>query len=178
LAGKCTLNLVKEDGNFAPSDYGPGGMSTYDVTMPFTDGYYPNPWTSTQPKPRIPFSNCIKYQNAPANAVITSVTFTYKFKEPVLTADYQIQLGFLGPTNAYQLATIAGPGYPRGSGKTLDGNGSSGLVNGKRLSDIDLQLRSQVTNPAVNAACPSYYDRDECRTKNTRLTNFTATVWY
>jgi len=31
LAGICTLNLVKEDGNFAPSDYGPGGMVTYDV---------------------------------------------------------------------------------------------------------------------------------------------------
>ncbi|MCI2286027.1 hypothetical protein L3081_24705 [Colwellia sp. MSW7] len=44
--GICTLNLVKEDGNFAPSDYGPGGMVTYDVVMPFTDGYYPN-WTTS-----------------------------------------------------------------------------------------------------------------------------------
>jgi hypothetical protein len=55
----CTLNLVKEDGNFAPSDYGPGGMVTYDVVMPFTDGYYPN-WTTSQPKPRLSFNtvNC------------------------------------------------------------------------------------------------------------------------
>jgi len=75
LAGICTLNLVKEDGNFAPSDYGPGGMVTYDVTMPFTDGYYPNPWTSSQPKPRVPFSNCITYQGAPSNARISSVSY-------------------------------------------------------------------------------------------------------
>tara|TARA_R110002167_G_scaffold316099_1_gene521653 strand:- start:2557 stop:2859 length:303 start_codon:yes stop_codon:yes gene_type:complete len=77
-AGTCTLNLVREDGNFLPGDYGPGGMTTYDVVMPFTDGYYPN-WTTSQPKPEIPFSNCITQYGAPANAVISSVTATVSY---------------------------------------------------------------------------------------------------
>ena len=49
-------------------------------------------------------------------------------------------------------------------------------INNQFLNTIDLELRSRVNNPAVNADCPSYYDRDECRTKNSRLTLFTVDI--
>ncbi|MEI8614081.1 hypothetical protein P4S54_10520 [Shewanella sp. PP-He15 brown] len=95
--GICTLHLVKEDGNFEPGDYGPNGSSTYNVTMPYTDGYYPNRWTSSQPKPRLPFSNCITYQDVPSNAKIESVRIEYTFQDTKLVADYSMLLQFLGP---------------------------------------------------------------------------------
>ena len=175
--GICTLNLVKEDGNFAPSDYGPGGMVTYDVVMPFTDGYYPN-WTTSQPKPRLPFSNCITYQGAPYTAKITSVTYNYTFQEAVLVADYEVMMGFFGaqPQNQFIYPKKRDGGYPRGSGIPVNGGGVYNGVNNQLLNTIDLELRSRVNNPAVNADCPSYYDRDECRTKNSRLTLFTVDI--
>lgn len=174
--GTCVLNLVKENGNFAPSDYGSNGQVTYNVTMPFTDGYYPNPWTSSQPKPRLPFSNCIAYQGAPSNAKVNSVSYSYKFQEAVLVADYQIMMAFFGPQNKFEFPFKRGGGNPRGSGISLDGGGVSINVNGQLLSAIELELRSRVTNPAINSDCPSYIRRDQCRTKNSRLSDFTATI--
>jgi len=174
--GTCTLNLVKEDGNFAPSDYGPGGRVTYNVSIPYTDGYYPNPWTSSQPKPRLPFSNCITYQGAPYNAKVDSVSYNYTFQEAVLIADYQIMLSFFGPQNKFEFPFKRGGGNPRGSGIPLNGSGVSTSVRGQLLSAIDLELRARVTNPAINADCNQYIPRDQCRTKNTRLSLFTATV--
>ena len=104
LAGTCSLKLVDEDedGNFSSADYGPGGRVTYDVVMPFTDGYYPN-WTTSQPKPRLPFSNCITYKGAPYNAKITSISYNYTFQEAVLVADYEVMMGFFGaqPQNKF-----------------------------------------------------------------------------
>lgn len=173
--GTCSLKLVDEDGNFSSSDYGPGGMVTYDVVMPFTDGYYPN-WTTSQPKPEIPFSNCITHQGAPANAVITAVTYNYTFQQAVLVANYQILVGFLGTPNVFSVESLTGGGIANGSGIPLNGSGAKTGANGRLLSAVSMQLRSQVTNPAVNADCPSYYQRDECKTKNARLTVFTANV--
>jgi len=175
LAGTCTINLVKEDGNFAPSDYGPGGMVTYDVVMPFTDGYYPN-WTTSQPKPRVPFNNCITYQGAPYNATIKSVSYNYTFHEAVLVADYQIMVGYFGSQNKFEFPFVRGGGNPRGSGIPLNGSYTSTSAAGQLLRDVDMELRSRVTNPAVNADCNAYIRRDQCRTKNTRLTDFTATI--
>ena len=172
LAGTCTINLVKEDGNFAPSDYGPNGMVTYDVTMPFTDGYYPNPWTSSQPKPRVPLSNCIAYQGAPSNATIKSVSYNYTFKSAVLVADYQVMMAFFGPQNKFEFPFKRGGG----NGAPLTGNGVSTSAAGQLLSAVDLELRARVTNPAINADCPAYIRRDQCSTNNTRLTNFTAVI--
>lgn len=173
--GTCTLNLVNEDGNFAPSDYGPGGRVTYDVVMPFTDGYYPN-WTTSQPKPRLPFSNCITYNGVPSNARITSVSYSYTFEEAVLVADYQIMMAFFGPQNQFEYPFQRDGGYPRGSGIPVNGNGVSNKVNNQLLSAIDLELRSRVNNPAVNADCNKYIPRDQCRTKNSRLTHFTVDI--
>ena len=174
--GTCTINLVNEDGNFAPSDYGPGGMVAYDVTMPFTDGYYPNPWTSSQPKPRVSFQNCITYQNAPSNAKINSVSYNYTFQEAVLVADYQVMMAFFGPQNKFTYPLTRGGGNRRGSGISLNGSGVYTGVSNQLLSAVDLELRARVNNPAVNSDCPSYYDRDECRTKNSRLTKFTVNI--
>lgn len=176
LAGTCTIHLVKEDGNFNPIDHGPGGMVTYDVTMPFTDGYYPNPWTSSQPKPRVPLSNCITYGNAPSNAKIKSVSYSYKFQETVLVADYQVMMAFFGPQNQFEFPFKRGGGNPRGSGIPVTGSGVSTKSAGQLLRDVDLELRARVTNPAINADCPAYIRRDQCRTKNTRLTEFKAII--
>lgn len=178
LAGTCTIDLVDEDGNFSPIDYGPGGMVSYDVTMPFTDGYYPNPYTSSQPKPRVSLSNCITYAGAPSNATIMSVSFSYTFQEAVLVADYQVMMAFFGSQNSFTFPFVRGGGNPRGSGIPLNGSGVYTGANGQLLSATDLELRARVTNPAVNSDCPSYYDRDECRTKNSRLTKFTAVITY
>ena len=70
--------------------------------MPFIDGYYPN-WTTSQPKPRLPFSNCITYKGAPYNAKITSIVYNYEFQEAVLVADYEVMMGFFGaqPQNQF-----------------------------------------------------------------------------
>jgi hypothetical protein len=176
LAGTCTINLVKEDGNFAPIDYGPGGMVTYDVTIPFTDGYYPNPWTSSQPKPRVSLSNCITYAGAPSNATIKSVSYNYTFHEAVLVADYQIMVAYFGPQNKFEFPFIRGGGNPRFSGIPLNGTKVSTIAAGQLLSAVDIELRARVTNREANADCPAYIRRDQCRTKNTRLTNFTATI--
>ena len=174
--GNCTLNLVKEDGNFTSSDYDANGRATYDVTMPFTDGYYPNPWTSSQPLPRLPLRNCILYQNAPANAVVSSIRYDYTFKEAVLVADYAMLVGYLGSPNLFEYEFKRGGGFPRGSGIPLNGSRTSTLAAGKPLSSTDINLRARVTNPAVNSDCPSYIPRDQCRTKNSRLTNVVVTV--
>ena len=177
LAGTCSLKLVDEDGNFSSADYGPGGRVTYDVVMPFTDGYYPN-WTTSQPKPRLPFSNCITYKGVPYNAKITSIVYNYEFQEAVLVADYEVMMGFFGaqPQNQFIYPLKRGGGNPRGSGIPLVGGGVYNGVNNQLLRTIDLELRSRVNNPAVNSDCPSYYDRDECRTKNSRLTKFTVDI--
>ncbi|CAM3931282.1 hypothetical protein [Pseudoalteromonas byunsanensis] len=174
--GNCTLNLVKEDGNFSPADYDANGRATYDVTMPFTDGYYPNPWTSTQPKPRLPFSNCITYFGVPYNAKINSVSYSYTFKEAVLVANYEILLGFFTSQNRFYNESKRGGGFPRGSGIPLNGANVSALVNSMLLRDVELELRSRVVNPEINSDCPSYIPRDECRTKNSRLTHFTVNI--
>lgn len=173
----CTLKLVDEDGNFALSDYGPGGRVTYDVVMPFTDGYYPN-WTTSQPKPRLPFSNCITYQGAPYNAKITSVTYNYTFQEAVLVADYEIMMGFFGaqPQNQFIYPLTRGGGFPKGSGIPLSGSGVYNGVNNQLLNTIDLELRSRVNNPEVNANCNMYIPRDQCTTKSSRLTLFTVNI--
>tara|TARA_R110002124_G_scaffold130103_2_gene292025 strand:- start:67345 stop:67950 length:606 start_codon:yes stop_codon:yes gene_type:complete len=177
LAGTCSLKLVDEDGNFSSADYGPGGRVTYDVVMPFTDGYYPN-WTTSQPKPRLPFSNCITYKGVPYNAKITSIVYNYEFQEAVLVADYEVMMGFFGaqPQNQFIYPLKRGGGNPRGSGIPLVGGGVYNGVNNQLLRTIDLELRSRVNNPAVNSDCPSYYDRDECRTKNSCLTKFTVDI--
>lgn len=177
LAGSCTLNFVKEDGNFLPSDYA-NGRSTYDVTIPFTDGYYPNPWTSSQPLPSLPFSNCITHLGAPANATITSVSYNYTFKEAGLVADYQMLLGFLGSTNLFRQESKRGGGFPRGSGILLNGTNTYTGVNGRRLSEVTMNLRARVTNPAIDDNCNRFIRRDQCRTNNTRLTNFAVTINY
>ncbi len=175
--GTCTLNLVKEDGNFSAFDYDQAGRVTYNVTMPFTDGYYPN-WTTSQPKPRLPFQNCITHGNAPSNARITSVTYNYTFHEAVLVADYEVMMGFFGaqPQNQFIYPKVRGGGNPRGSGIPLNGSGVYNGVNNQLLSTIDLELRSRVNNPAINSDCNKYISRDQCRTKNSRLTLFTVDI--
>ncbi|KZN40302.1 hypothetical protein N474_08735 [Pseudoalteromonas luteoviolacea CPMOR-2] len=174
--GECALNLVKEDGNFLPGDYGHGNRVTYNVTIPYTDGFYPNPWTSTQPKPRLPFSNCITHYNVPANAKINSISVDYTFQEAVLVADYEILMGFMGPTNKFDSTLKRGGGNRRGSGIPLRNTDTTAVVNGQFLKDIELELRARVNNPAVNNDCPQYISRDTCRTRNTRLSNFTVKI--
>ncbi|MCI2286028.1 hypothetical protein L3081_24710 [Colwellia sp. MSW7] len=87
-------------------------------------------------------------------------------------------MGFFGaqPQNQFIYPKKRDGGYPRGSGIPVNGGGVYNGVNNQFLNTIDLELRSRVNNPAVNADCPSYYDRDECRTKNSRLTLFTVDI--
>lgn len=171
LAGECTLNLVKEDGNFSQADYGPDGQHTYNVTMPYTDGFYPNRWTSSQPKPKLPLSNCITYYGAPANATIRSLTIYYKFESAKLVADYSMLLEFLGE-NKYAIETKRGGGAFR----TVEGSKVLTNVNGKKLSEVELQLRAQVTNPQVTNSCGTYISTDQCSTGNSRLSEFSARI--
>jgi len=87
-------------------------------------------------------------------------------------------MAFFGPQNRFTYPLTRGGGNPRGSGIPLTGSGVYTGVSGQPLSAVDLELRARVNNPAVNADCPSYYRRDQCRTKNTRLTKFTVTINY
>ena len=181
LAGTCTINIVREDGNFLPIDYGPGGRVSYNVSIPYTDAYYPNQWTSSQPKPRVSFKNCITYGGAPANATIKSVSYSYIFHQAVLVADYQIMMGFLDTVpsqNKFEYPFKRGGGIRNGSGVPLTGGGVSTIVAGKLLSSVDLELAARVTNPAVNADCNEFISRDKCFTKNTRLSNFKVDITY
>lgn len=171
LAGECTLNLVKEDGNFSQADYGPDGQHTYNVTMPYTDGFYPNRWTSSQPKPKLPLSNCITYNGAPANATIRRITIYYKFQSAKLVADYSMLLEFLG-ANKYAIESKRGGGANR----TVEGSKILNNVNGKKLSEVELQLRAEVTNPQVTNSCGKYISTDQCNTGNSRLSEFSARI--
>jgi hypothetical protein len=172
-SGICTLHLVKEDGNFEPSDYGPNGRSTYNITMPYTDGFYPNRWTSSQPKPRLPLSNCIAYQDVPSNAKIESVRIEYTFQDAKLVADYSMLLQFLGPQKYAIFAKRGG-----GATRTVEGIKTLNEVDGRLLSEVDLELRSQVTNPQVTNTCGKYISTDQCNTGNTRLSDFTAQIYW
>lgn len=171
--GSCTLHLGKEDGNFMPSDYGLNDRHIYNVTMPYTDGYYPNRWTSSQPKPRLPFSNCITYQGAPSNAKIDSVRIQYKFQDAKLVADYSMLLQFFG---LQKYAIVAKRGG--GATKTVEGFKTLHEVDGQLLREVDLELRAQVTNPEVTNTCGKYIATDQCFTGNTRLSDFTAEIFY
>lgn len=173
-SGICTLNLVKEDGNFDPSDYDSNGRSTYNITMPYTDGFYPNPWTSSQPKPRLPFRNCITYQDAPSNAKIDSIKIEYTFQDAKLVADYSMLLQFFGPQK-YALISKRGGG---GAARTVEGAKILHEVDGKLLSEVDLELRSQVTNPQITNTCGKYISTDQCNTGNSRLSDFTAKIYW
>lgn len=179
LAGTCTINLVREDGNFLPSDYGPGGRVTYNVSIPYIDAYYPNQWTSSQPKPRVSLKNCITHQSAPSNATIKSVSFSYTFHQAVLVADYQIMVGFLGSLasqNQFEYPMKRGGGIRSGSGIPLTGSNVYTSPAGRLLNEVDLELMARVTNPAITADCNEFIARDKCFTKNTRLTNFKAVI--
>ncbi len=176
--GTCVINLVNEDGNFAPSDYGPGGLVSYNITMPFTDGYYPNPDTESgsQHKPRGLFRNCITYQGAPSNATISSVSYSYTFQQAVLVADYQIMMAFFGSQNKFTYPLKRGGGNLNGANIPLSGNGVNNSVRGQLLSATELELRARVTNPEENGNCPSEIQRDQCNTRNSRLTKFTVNI--
>lgn len=143
-SGTCTINLVREDGNFVPSDYGPGGRVTYNVSIPYTDAYYPNQWTSSQPKPRVSLKNCITYQNAPSNATIKSVSLSWTFHQAVLVADYQIMVGFLGSQNQFEYPSTRGGGFRNGSGIPLNGSKVYTTPAGRLLSEVDLELMARV----------------------------------
>lgn len=170
-SGICTLNLVNENGNFPAIDKGPSGRVTLDVMIPYTDGFYPN----VQPRPMLPFSNCIKYGNTPSNALIKKVDVDYTFKKTVLVADYSILMGFLGRRNFYKTISIRGGGK---RGTTLHNSRSFTTVKGHRLSEMGLDLRAAVLNPKINDDCNRYTGRDQCRTRNTRLTHFTAKIFW
>lgn len=162
---------MKEDGNFLQGDYGPDGEHTYNITMPYTDGFYPNRWTSSQPKPKLPLSNCITYYGAPIDATIDLIEISYTFEDAKLVADYSMLLEFLG-ANKYVIE------YKRGGGanRTVEGDAVLNNVNGMLLSEVELQLRSQVTNPEVTSSCGTYISTDQCSTGSSRLSYFTAEI--
>jgi hypothetical protein len=154
-SGVCELRAVLGDRAIRNGDH-----NTNDIDIKFTDGWYPNQNSSSQPIPELYFQDCVTYFGVPNDALIGKIKFDYVFEGVRLKADYGVKLHFNPVSKTHDEIVRS---ESKGPSATLELEGDTDKVSGQLVKDIEMSLRASVLNPEYDPTyCQSPGDLSSC----------------